>query len=112
MKFFSALFFTRFCQYIESQLETYVSCKMKEEANIHVLEKYSKLMIDIEQNVDYLNVRYLLCKAMQGFSNSCEAKTKILIPLFFRFIKLVLFLNTIHIKMSIYYLTLSFKLFN
>jgi hypothetical protein len=49
--------------------------------------KYSHLIISQSLNVDYLNSRLLLCKAMQGFAHSCESKTKLLIPIFFRFIK-------------------------
>ena len=52
-----------------------------------VLIKLAHLRINEEQNIDYPNCRYLLCKAMQGFANSCESKTRILIPNFFRFIK-------------------------
>ena len=40
-----------------------------------------------ESNIDHLNNRYLSCKAMHGFANSCESKTRILVPLFFRFMK-------------------------
>lgn len=38
-------------------------------------------------SIDYLNNRLLLCKSMQGFASICEAKTKMLIPLFFRFMR-------------------------
>ena len=49
--------------------------------------KLAFLRINNELNVDYPNKRYLLTKAMQGFANSCESKTRILVPNFLRFIK-------------------------
>ena len=61
--------------------ESVVKCEVEE------LAKYAHLRIDESLNVDYLNSRYLLCKAMQGFAHSCESKTKLLMPVFFRFIK-------------------------
>ncbi len=54
-----------------------------------MLAKFSGLLVDPDQNVDYRNVRFLLCQAMQGFSNSCEARTRLLVPIFFRFVKWV-----------------------
>ena len=52
-----------------------------------IVSKLAYLRINNESNVDYSNKRYLLCRAMQGFANSCESKTRILVPNFFRFIK-------------------------
>lgn len=57
-----------------------------EEANDGA-NKFSGLMVDSQQNVDYRNVRFLLCQAMQDFVNSCEARTRLLVPIFFRFVK-------------------------
>ncbi|CAF0804545.1 unnamed protein product, partial [Brachionus calyciflorus] len=36
-------------------------------------------------SIDYMNNRLLMCKSMQGFASICEGKTRMLIPLFFRF---------------------------
>ncbi len=47
----------------------------------------SHLTLNDQHNIDHMNNRYLLCKAMQGFSGNCEAKTRILVPIFFRFMK-------------------------
>lgn len=38
-------------------------------------------------SIDYLNNRILLCKSMQSFAQICESKTKVLVPLFFRFME-------------------------
>ncbi|CAF0910115.1 unnamed protein product [Brachionus calyciflorus] len=38
-------------------------------------------------SIDYMNNRLLMCKSMQGFASICEGKTRMLIPLFFRFMK-------------------------
>ncbi|RNA19607.1 small subunit processome component 20 -like protein [Brachionus plicatilis] len=39
------------------------------------------------ESIDYMNNRILLCKSMQSFAQICESKTKVLVPLFFRFMK-------------------------
>ena len=37
--------------------------------------------------VDYVNARYLMITTMQGFAYKCEARTKFVVPLLFRFLK-------------------------
>lgn len=51
-----------------------------------ILNHLSTICFNDELNIDYLNNRLLLCKAMQGFASSCESKTRVLVPLFFKFI--------------------------
>ena len=51
-----------------------------------VLQQLDHLRSD-ESNVDYFNHRHLLCLAMQGFATICENKTRVLVPVFFRFIE-------------------------
>lgn len=53
----------------------------------NLMESLSSLRFDDNQNIDYLNNRVLLCRAMQTFASICESRTKVLVPLFFRFMK-------------------------
>ncbi len=75
--------------YVESKIKYFDTENLNEnhQFDTNVMSKLAHLRINEEQNIDYPNCRYLLCKAMQGFANSCESKTRILIPNFFRFIK-------------------------
>ena len=52
-----------------------------------VSESLIHLRFGTDLNVDHLNNRLLTCKAMHGFANSCESKTRFLVPIFFRFMK-------------------------
>lgn len=47
----------------------------------------SELLFDSQINVDYMNARVLMFKAMQGFALLCESKTRVLVPLLFRFLE-------------------------
>jgi hypothetical protein len=49
----------------------------------------AELCFNNDINIDYFNGRFLLCKSMQGFASVCEARTRVLIPLFFRFLKYI-----------------------
>jgi hypothetical protein len=51
------------------------------------IEKLGQLIEASTTKADHANNRFLLCKAMQMFANSCEARTKYLVPMFFRFIE-------------------------
>jgi hypothetical protein len=52
-----------------------------------LLSNMQKLCFKNEANIDYFNARFYLCKAMEEFTPICEARTKFLVPLFFRFLK-------------------------
>lgn len=51
------------------------------------LELLKSVFSENNQNIDYMNNRYLLCQAMKGFTSICESRTKQLVPIFFRFMK-------------------------
>ena len=53
----------------------------------NVIDSLKNLRFGNELNTDHFNNRYLTCKAMLGFANSCESKTRVLVPIFFRFMK-------------------------
>ena len=57
-----------------------------EEEEKSAMQQLNHLRSD-ESNVDYFNHRHLLCLAMQGFATICENKTRVLVPVFFRFIE-------------------------
>ena len=53
----------------------------------NMIDYLTILCFNSETNIDYLNNRFQLCKAMKGFPSICEGKTRTLVPLFFRFLK-------------------------
>jgi hypothetical protein len=52
-----------------------------------LMTSFGQLIESTTKVADHANNRYLLCKAMQMFANSCESRTKYLVPMFFRFIE-------------------------
>lgn len=52
-----------------------------------LMEFLSKSRLGNLSSIDYMNNRILLCKSMQSFAQICESKTRVLIPLFFRFME-------------------------
>ena len=61
--------------------------EVQENAETNILTQLAHLRFGNESNIDHLNNRLLMCQSMQGFANSCESKTRLLVPIFFRFMK-------------------------
>ena len=62
----------------------------KEDRIINDNNNFSYEGVDYLRNkdfVDYVNARYLMITTMQGFAYKCEARTKFVVPLLFRFLK-------------------------
>jgi hypothetical protein len=102
-------------------LNFFESCIFKNDVNIFYLESLQKgenesmneftfegvEYLRNSDNVDYLNARYLLINAMQGFAHKCESRTKFIVPLLFRFLKYFVFFLFVSSIISVIFLVMN-----